>query len=75
MGRIRLTSGGSFTLPPTITSINGRLMSETTDQGIVISPKGADGDEYEFTEKVNSNFFKVIIFLKLGFLRVQDQSI
>merc|ERR1719223_522041 len=51
MGRIRLTSGGSFTLPPTITSINGRLMSETTDQGIVISPKGADGDEYEFTEK------------------------
>jgi hypothetical protein len=75
MGRIRLTSGGSFTLPPTITSINGRLMSETTDQGIVISPKGADGDEFEFTEKVNSNFFKVIIFLKLGFLRVQDQSI
>ncbi|CBY36251.1 unnamed protein product [Oikopleura dioica] len=51
MGRIRLTSGGSFTLPPTITSINGRLMSETTDQGIVISPKGGDGEEYEFTEK------------------------
>ena len=74
MGRIRLTSGGSFTLPPTITSINGRLMSETTDQGIVISPKGADGDEYEFTEKVILKISGDKIF-KLGFLRVQDQSI
>ena len=64
MGRIRLTSGGSFTLPPTITSINGRLMSETTDQGIVISPKGGDGDEYEFTEKVK--IFIFIIFLIFG---------
>ena len=54
MGRIRLTSGGSFTLPPTITSINGRLMSESgMDQGIVISPKDGEGDEYEFTEKVS----------------------
>lgn len=49
--RVRLTSGGAISLPPTITSANRlKFLSESSDAGIVLKPNIKEED-YDFDEK------------------------